>query len=67
MADKPQMDTCAMRENLQISAFGGAHPAWLRLIEYCAALGHGEIQNLKIQDGKPMMAEVTTKKVKFSP
>jgi len=43
------------------------HPAWLRLISYCADLEHGEIEKLKIQDGLPMAAEVTTKKVKFSP
>ncbi len=43
------------------------HPAWLRLMEYCADLEHGEIEKLKIQDGLPMVAEVTTKKVKFSP
>lgn len=43
------------------------HPAWLRLIRFCAELGHGEIEKLKIQDGLPMAAEVTTKKVKFSP
>jgi hypothetical protein len=43
------------------------HPAWQRLMRYCAELGHGEIEKLKIQDGLPMGAEVTTKKVKFSP
>lgn len=43
------------------------HPTWLRLIKYCADLGNGEIEKLKIQDGLPMVAEVTTKKVKFSP
>jgi hypothetical protein len=43
------------------------HPAWLRLMRYCADLGHGEIEKLKIQDGLPMAAEVTTRKVKFSP
>ena len=42
------------------------HPAWLRLMHYCAELGHGEIEKLKIQDGLPMAAEFTTKKVKFS-
>jgi hypothetical protein len=42
------------------------HPAWLRLIRYCADLGHGEIEKLKIQDGLPMGAEVTTRKIKFS-
>ena len=43
------------------------HSAWMRLIRYCAELGHGEIEKLKIQDGLPVAAEVTTKKVKFSP
>jgi hypothetical protein len=43
------------------------HPAWDRLIRYCAELGHGEIEKLKIQDGLPMVAEFTTRKVKFSP
>jgi hypothetical protein len=42
------------------------HPAWLRLMQYCSDLGHGEIEKLKIQDGLPMAAEVTTRKVKFS-
>jgi hypothetical protein len=42
------------------------HPAWLRLMRYCADLGHGEIEKLKIQDGLPMAAEITTRKVKFS-
>jgi len=42
------------------------HPAWQRLIDYCMQLGHGEIEKLKIQDGLPMTAEVTTRKVKFS-
>jgi hypothetical protein len=42
------------------------HPAWDRLIRYCAELGHGEIEKLKIQDGLPMLAEVTTRKIKFS-
>ena len=43
------------------------HPSWLRLIRYCAEMGHGEIEKLKIQDGLPIIAEVTTRKVKFSP
>jgi hypothetical protein len=46
---------------------GQLHPAWLRLMKYCADLGHGEIEKLKIQDGLPMVAEITTKKIKFSP
>ena len=48
-------------------ANASVHPAWVRLMRYCAELGHGEIEKLKIQDGLPMAAEVTTRKVKFSP
>lgn len=49
-----------------ISRQGNIHPAWQRLMDYCAELRHGEIQNLRIQDGLPMAAEVTMKKIKFS-
>jgi len=41
-------------------------PAWLAFIRYCQQLGFGEISNLKIQDGVPVLAEETTRKVKFS-
>ena len=43
------------------------HPAWLRLMRFCLELEHGEIAKLKIQDGLPVIAEVTTRKVKFNP
>ncbi len=42
------------------------HPAWIAFIKYCERLGHGEIERLKIQDGLPVLAEITTQKVKFS-
>jgi hypothetical protein len=42
------------------------HPAWGVFIKYCERLNHGEIEKLKIQDGLPVLAEVTTQKVKFS-
>jgi hypothetical protein len=42
------------------------HPAWARLMEYCAGLGHGEIEKLKIQDGVPVIAEIVREKVKFT-
>jgi hypothetical protein len=42
------------------------HPAWRALIRYCAEIGHGEIEMLKIQDGLPVIAEKTRQKVKFS-
>jgi hypothetical protein len=41
------------------------HPAWTAFIRHCRELGFGEISLLKIQDGLPVMAEETTKKVKF--
>ena len=43
----------------------GLHPAWVAFIRHCRDLGFGEISQLKIQDGVPVMAEETTKKVKF--
>jgi hypothetical protein len=41
------------------------HPAWEAFIRHCRDLGFGEISQLKIQDGLPVMAEETKKKVKF--
>jgi hypothetical protein len=43
------------------------HPAWRAFVLYCAELQHGEIELLKIQDGLPVLAEITRKKVKFAP
>lgn len=43
------------------------HPAWQVFLRFCEQMKHGEIARLKIQDGLPMAAEVTTTKVKFSP
>jgi hypothetical protein len=42
------------------------HPAWARLMQYCAELGHGEIEKLKIQDGLPVIADIVREKVKFA-
>ena len=42
------------------------HPAWVRLMQYCSELGHGEIEKLKIQDGVPVIADVVREKVKFT-
>ncbi len=38
---------------------------WIEFMRFCADLRHGEISRLKIQDGLPVLAEVTTQKVKF--
>ena len=40
-------------------------PAWREVIRYCRDLRHGEIERLSIQDGVPVLAEVTKRKVKF--
>ena len=45
---------------------GLLHPAWSSFVRYCQELRHGEIECLKIQDGLPILAEVTKKKVKFA-
>ena len=47
-------------------AAGPLHPAWSAFLRYCQELRHGEIECLKIQDGLPVLAEVTKKKVKFT-
>ena len=47
-------------------AVNSLHPSWRALVRYCADLRHGEIEGLKIQDGLPVLAEVTRKKVKFN-
>ena len=43
------------------------HPAWSAFITYCLELEHGEIETLKIQNGLPVLAEITRKKIKFAP
>jgi hypothetical protein len=42
------------------------HPAWLAFVRYCQEMGHGEIERLKIQDGIPVLVEVSRQKIKFS-
>lgn len=42
------------------------HPAWRAFLRYCAEMRFGEIERLSIQDGLPVLAEVTKRKVKFS-
>jgi hypothetical protein len=44
----------------------GLHPAWRAFISYCARLQHGDIERLSIQNGLPVIAELTKQKVKFT-
>ena len=64
-AAETNLKTVPARRDSEPRRIDGVHPAWQRLMRYCAELGHGEIEKLKIQDGLPMAAEVTTRKVKF--
>jgi hypothetical protein len=43
----------------------GLNPAWIDFIRFCSELRHGEIERLAIQDGLPVIAETTRKKIKF--
>jgi len=45
---------------------GSLHPAWRAFMRFCKQLGHGEIERLSIQDGLPVLAETTKKKIKFT-
>ena len=47
-------------------ADGELAPAWVQFVRYCQLLEHGEVEKLKIQNGLPVMAEITTRKVKFT-
>jgi hypothetical protein len=40
--------------------------AWREFVQFCQELRFGEIERLSIQDGLPVLAEVTKKKVKFT-
>ena len=39
---------------------------WREFIRFCTELKHGEIERLSIQDGVPVLAEITKKKIKFN-
>ena len=41
------------------------HPGWQALIRLCKDLGHGEIERIRIQDGLPVLVEVTRQKIKL--
>ena len=65
----PRSEAIAQPTPGQLNENGGAprglHPTWLAFVRYCEKLRHGDIERLRIQDGLPVLAEVTTKKVKF--
>ena len=60
-------NTFVVVQNPKRPADSDLHPAWSAFIAYCLELEHGEIETLKIQNGLPVLAEVTKKKVRFAP
>jgi len=46
-------------------AASNLRPAWKEFVRFCEELQYGEIERLKIQDGLPVLAEVTRRKIKF--
>lgn len=43
-----------------------SYPDWEAFVRFCEELRFGEIERVKIQDGRPVLAEVVRKKVKFT-
>lgn len=41
------------------------HPSWYSFIKHCGSMRFGEIENLKIQNGLPVMAEEVKTDVRF--
>jgi hypothetical protein len=54
-----------LREGMALRVGAELPPAWREFIRFCTDLRHGEIERLSIQDGVPVLAEITRKKVKF--
>ena len=44
----------------------GVHPAWKALIRHCQAIGHGEIERIKIQNGIPVLIEKSVERIKLT-
>ena len=60
MQDAVKMDSRGETEPLLM------HPAWVAFVRFCRELKHGEIERLAVQDGLPVLAEMTKKKIKFT-
>jgi hypothetical protein len=63
---RSNLEALLVHRSSTMPASADVHPAWVRLMRYCAELGHGEIEKLKIQDGVPVIADVVREKVKFT-
>ena len=43
-----------------------SYPDWEAFVRFCEELSFGEIERVKIQDGRPVLAEVVKKKIRFT-
>ena len=59
-----QVNERANKKMSQLS--NGVHPAWIALIRHCQAMGHGEIERIKIQNGIPILIEKSVEKIKLT-
>ena len=41
------------------------HPGWYEFIKYCESIYYGEIDKIKIKEGRPVLAEEVKRKVRF--
>ncbi len=62
------MSTLIKKPGCESSANTGGriHPAWVALIRHCRAMGHGEIERIKIQDGVPVLIEKSVERIKLT-
>ena len=44
---------------------GKLHAAWIKFINHCQDLNHGELAKVQVQNGIPVSAEYVKKKIKF--
>ena len=59
-------NTTALRsQSAAITRADQLHPGWKALIRLCTELDHGEIERLRIQDGLPVLVELTRQKIKL--
>jgi hypothetical protein len=61
-----KQNTATIRRHSEAIQKDELHSAWLTLIRLCRELGHGEIERIRIQDGLPMLIEVTRQKIKLT-
>ncbi len=59
-------DSAARADRLGSRPAPSAYADWEAFVRFCEELGFGEVERLKIQDGRPVLAEVVKKKIRFT-